>query len=141
MLLSLLLAVACDTASSSSEDATCALDVPTLAPASAAPGAQVVVTAHPLTDVWDTAVTVGPTRADLVDLDRSTCDTCDDCRDTGECSSCDVCDVCATDCEGCVETVTFVVPDLAPGEWPVEVVNRHGRTQTVTLTVLAAETP
>ena len=31
--------------------------------------------------------------------------------------------------------------DLAPGEWPVEVVNRHGRTQTVTLTVLAAEAP
>ena len=139
MLLSLLLAVACDSTSSSSEDATCALDIPTLAPASAAPGAQVVVTAHPLTDLWDTAVTVGPTRVQPVDLDRSTCDSCDDCRDTGGCSSCDVCDTCDADCEGCVETLTFVVPEVAPGEWPVEVVNRHGRTQAVTLTVLAAE--
>lgn len=133
----LLLFVACDTTSLSSGP-TCALGVPTLTPASAAPGEQVVLTVEPLTDVWDTAITVGSARATIVDLDRSTCDDCDDCRDTGGCSVCESCDDCAEPCAGCVETVTITVPDIAPGEWPVEVINRHGRSERVTLTVTEA---
>ncbi|MDP2309483.1 MAG: hypothetical protein Q8P18_25905 [Pseudomonadota bacterium] len=140
MLLSLLLMLACETATSTSYK-TCSLNTPALAPASAMPGEQVVLTAQPLTEVWDTAVTVGAARAELVEVDRSTCDDCDDCRDTGGCSSCDDCEDCATPCDTCVQTLTFIVPDLGAGEWPVEIVNRHGRSERVLLTVLAVPTP
>lgn len=133
----LLLMFACDDTTTTS-GSTCALGVPTISPASAAPGEQVILTSERLTDVWDTVITVGSARATLVDLDRSTCTDCDDCQDTGGCSVCEPCDSCDTVCATCVETVTFTVPSLEPGEWPVEVVNRHGRSERVSLTIVAA---
>lgn len=136
MLLSLLLLVACESTTVTTE-ATCTLDGVSLAPTSAAPGDLVVATTRPLTEVWDTAVTVGAARAELVELDRATCDECDDCRVTEECSSCETCETCEDACAACVETVSFLVPDVAEGEWSVEIVNRHGRSDRVALTVLA----
>ncbi len=136
-MLTLLLLAACETTSTSGT-ATCSLGVPTLAPTSAAPGEQVTMTATPLSEAWDTAVTVGASRATIVDLDRSTCEECDDCRDTGGCSRCGECTDCEETCATCVETVTFVVPELEPGTWTVELVNRYGRSEQVQLTVTAA---
>lgn len=140
MFVSMLAMLACAT-TTTTPARTCSLDTPTLVPSSAMPGDQVVVTAQPLTEVWDTAVTVGSARAELVEVDRSTCDDCDDCRDTGGCSTCDDCEPCDVACDTCVQSLTFVVPDLAAGEWPVEIVNRHGRSERVLLTVVAAPTP
>ncbi|MDP2313467.1 MAG: hypothetical protein Q8P41_11220 [Pseudomonadota bacterium] len=141
MLFSVLLMVACESTTITS-DPTCAIELPTLSTTTAAPGESIVLTTTPLTEVWDTVVTVGSLTAEIVEVDRSTCDDCDDCRDTGGCASCGECDACTTACDTCVETLTFIVPDLAAGEWPVELVNRHGRSESVLLTVSgAAEAP
>jgi hypothetical protein len=140
MLFSIVLMLACQVPATT-DARTCALHTPTLVPSSAMPGEQIVVTTQPLTEAWDTAVTVGSARAELVAIDRSTCDDCDDCRDTGGCSTCDECEECDTPCDTCVQTLTFVVPDLGAGEWPVEIVNRHGRSERVALTVVAAPAP
>ena len=135
MLLSLFLLVACAETTISTSP-TCTLDGVELAPTSAAPGEVVIAYTRPLTEVWDTAITVGAARAELVDLDRSTCDACDDCRVTEECSSCEACDSCEDTCASCVESVSFLVPDVAEGDWSVEIVNRHGRSDRAALTVL-----
>ncbi len=141
-MLSLLLLLACETLSTP-DAPTCALGAPTLSPTSAAPGDIVVITLAPLTEAWDTAVTVGAARATLSGVDRVGCDDCDDCLDTGGCSACDdACDdACGSLCDACVETVTFVVPELAAGEYPVVLVNRHGRSADIALTVVAAAEP
>lgn len=137
----LLLLAACETTTVSGTTS-CSLGVPTLGVAAAAPGDTVTLTAAPLTEVWDTAVTVGPARATLVDLDRSTCDECDDCRDTEGCAACGECATCDTTCATCAEVLSFVVPDLAPGTWSVEIVNRYGRSEQVNLVVTApTDTP
>jgi hypothetical protein len=116
----------------------CTLDAPVAAPASGAPGDEVVLTSAPLTEVWDTLVTVGGTRATVLDLTRDGCDDCDTCVDDAECTVCDVeCVDCTETCATCVETVTIVVPDLPAGDHAVQVVNRHGTSELGTLTVLA----
>ena len=125
MLLSIVLMLACQVAETT-DAKTCALHTPTLVPSSAMPGEQIVVTTQPLTETWDTAVTVGSARAELVTIDRSTCEDCE---------------ACDTPCDTCVQTLTFVVPELGAGEWPVEIVNRHGRSERVSLTVVAAPVP
>lgn len=133
----LLLLFACDDTTLAT-GVTCALGAPTLSPSSAAPGDTVVVTVDRLTEVWDTTITVGPAKASVLEIDRSTCDACDDCQDTGACSVCEPCEPCNEACLTCVETVSFVVPTVEPGDWSVEVINRHGRSDRVTLTVTAA---
>lgn len=136
-MLALLLLAACldETALVTS---TCSLGVPVLSTTEAAPGDQVTVTVAPLTAAWDTAITVGPARATVVDLAREGCDTCDTCRATEGCSQCGECSACETDCATCVETVTFLVPEVAAGTWPVEIVNEFGRSERVNLTVTAS---
>lgn len=132
-----LLVLACTT-TSSTVSPHCALDKPVLAPSEAAPGATVVATTGPLTTVYDTQVSVGTASAAVLDVDRSTCDACDTCREAAGCTSCDECTACADDCATCVQTVSFVVPDVAPGATPVTVTNIHAVSPAGTLTVTAA---
>jgi hypothetical protein len=139
-MLALLLLFACETTTTTTEPV-CTLGVPTLSAGSAAPGETIVVTVSPLSEQWDTSITVGSARADVVAFDRSTCDDCDQCRDTGGCTVCGTCDACTTPCDTCVETVSFVVPALTAGDYPVEIVNRNGRSAQVTLTVTDPPTP
>ena len=139
-MLVLLLLFACDD-TVVTDGAQCTLGKPTLSASSAAPGDQVVLTATPLTEAWDTAITLGSVRAQIVSLDRTECTECDDCRDTGGCAPCDACTDCATSCGVCAETVTFVVPVLDPGDYVLEMVNRNGRSEQISLTVTAPPVP
>jgi len=132
-----LLLLGCST-DSSSLSLLCELRKPVLAPAEARPGETVVATTGPLTAAFDTAVSVGGTAAKVTALDRTTCDECDTCRDAADCSSCDECTSCATECSTCVETVSFTVPDLAPGATTVTVTNLHAASRAAALTVSAA---
>jgi hypothetical protein len=115
----------------------CGLEAPALSPTTADVGAQVVATSKPLTEVQDTVVSVGGTRATVLNLSRESCDECDSCREDNECTSCADCDECAADCTSCVQTVTFSVPNLPYGDYPVTVTNVHGTTAQATLTVAA----
>jgi hypothetical protein len=130
----LLLLAACDTTLTSTTDV-CTLGAPAMSVAEAAPGDTVTLTLSPLTEAWDTVITVGPDRATILDLDRSTCDACDTCREDAECTTCGECTDCEASCDTCVETVQFIVPALSAGIWPVQLTNLYGRSQPVDLTI------
>lgn len=132
----LLLALACDDTTVETV-ATCPLGVPTLNATTAAPGDEIRVTLSPLTEAWDTAVTIGSVQATVSGLERDNCDDCDDCQDSGGCTACSECTACETTCDDCLETLTFIVPDIAPGTWPVTIINSHGRSDPISLVVTA----
>lgn len=133
MLLALLL-WACDTTETVYTPA-CTLDQPVLTPAQAGVGDSVVLQATPMTTQWDTAVTIGASRAEITDFQREGCESCDTCVTTNACSACGTCDSCADLCSTCVETLTVTVPPMAPGSWPVTLLNHHGRSAAATLVV------
>ncbi|MSQ02988.1 MAG: hypothetical protein EXR71_14055 [Myxococcales bacterium] len=118
----------------------CELPAPLFAPASGASGTEVVATTGPLTELWDTSVRVGSTAATVSAVTRATCDECDSCRASAECTSCDACTDCIVDCSACVETVTFVVPDVAVGPAAVTISNIHGSSARVDFQVSEADT-
>lgn len=128
---------ACDT-SSTSVSLRCDVLISSEQPQEAAAGDAVVLTGKPFTTIWDTSVYLDQTRALLLDLDRDSCDACDDCRDDYDCNACGDCDACDTLCaESCVETATFRVPALDPGAYDVTLVNVHGVSAPVPLTIAA----
>jgi hypothetical protein len=93
-----------------------------------------------MTESWDTTVGVGSVAATGVSVDRAECDACDTCREEQECNVCGTCTACADDCASCVESVSFVVPDLAPGTYGVVVTNLHAASVAVDLTVTSPDT-
>ena len=129
------LVLACTT-TSSSLSLTCDLSTPVLAPAAAAPGETVVATTGPLTESWDTTVSVGSVAASGVVVARQECDACDECVSAAECNVCLECDDCIADCATCVETVTFTVPDAALGATTVTITNLHAASAPVAFVVV-----
>ena len=140
-LFGLSLTAACDT-STTSVSLRCDVLLSSEAPQQAAAGDAVVLTGTPFTTIWDTSVYLDQTRARLLDVSRDDCDTCDTCREDYDCNACGDCDACDTICtESCVETTTFEVPAVAPGVYDVTLVNVHGVSAPVPLTIPApAET-
>ncbi|MEQ1502662.1 MAG: hypothetical protein ABMB14_10545 [Myxococcota bacterium] len=134
---------------------TCQIDL-TLTPAEGAPGAEIVATGTPLSEVRDTRVEVGGVAATVSAVVRDGCDTCDSCRSDAGCAPCGLCaglaleaaarDACFGDpladppspssCDACVESMTFVVPDAPPGLTTVFVVNRNGQSLAIPFEVL-----
>lgn len=125
-----ILAICCSCATSSETIALrCDVAVESLSPTTAAVGDTVVMTGGPFTAAYDSAVYVDGARADVTEVDRSTCVECDICRDTYECTACGDCDVCDRLCaDTCTETVSFTVPDVAAGDAQVQLFNAHGQT-------------
>jgi hypothetical protein len=113
----------------------CAPEAPVPTPAVAAPGDSVLLATEPLTEVFDTVVTVGAARAEVLAVDRSSCGDCDTCRAEALCSDCGACESCDTACDTCAPTVEIVVPSLPDGSYPVTVVNTHGTSAVGTLTI------
>ena len=117
----------------------CDVNLLSLSPVEAAPGATVTLQGGPLTRDWDTIVLVGGQSADIEGVDREGCTECDSCRSAASCNACDDCDDCDAQCAAlCVETVRFVVPALAPGAASVRVLNGHGGSDVAELLVLEA---
>lgn len=139
-MLLLLLMAGCEV-STTAEFPTCQVDLVALSPAAASVGQEVTLTATPLTVQWDTAIRVGGIDATPGTVYREGCETCDTCRETEACSVCDAdCDACDAECQAdCVETTSFVVPELPPGLVSVELYNAHGHSQRLSLEILAPE--
>jgi hypothetical protein len=137
MLLLLLLA-ACDVAIGTAVP-TCTLDAPIAEPTEAAPGDTVTVRTRPLTESYDTVVTLGAVRASDVAVTRAECDACDTCRADNGCSACGTCTVCDEDCASCDETLTFTVPVVAAGTHALRVTNAHGASASAQLVVVGAD--
>lgn len=139
-MLILLLSLACYT-SVSYNSATCDVSVDAAEPAEALPGDTVLIQAGPLTEDWDTAVTFGSARATLVSVDRTGCDECDSCRESAGCDACEDCDACDLSCEAsCAESITAVVPTLAPGQAAIVVRNSRGVSKPLDFVVLPGDT-
>lgn len=97
-----------------------------------------MLTGAPFSTSQDSAVRVGGVAAALTQVDRGSCEVCDTCAAENGCN-CGVCDACATACADCVQTVGFLVPDVAAGPQPVVLINRYGVADGLSLTVEAAE--
>jgi len=120
---------------------TCDVDLVSVSPAAATVGEAVTLTATPLTEDWDTAIRVGGIEAPVLGVEREGCSACDSCRSTEACSCTEDCDTCDALCaEECVETVTFTVPDLTPGEYDIVLFNAHGGSAPLSLVVVDGDT-
>jgi hypothetical protein len=132
-----LLLLACAETTSTTSPA-CVLDAPVLTPTSAAVGSLITLQARDLTTQWDTAVTIGDTRAEISAFTRDGCDACDVCYATNTCTACGSCSSCDEECSTCVETVTVAVPEVSAGPQQVTLLDHHGRSAPATLQVEAA---
>ena len=109
-----------------------------LSPAEAAPSERVSATTSPVTTIWDTAVYVNDSRAEIIDIERTNCEACDQCMVDEGCLACDDCDACDVICRSeCVELINFIVPEIAPGTARVSIYNGHGRSNSLALLVTA----
>jgi len=122
------------------ELASCEVALSTAEPAAAEVGAEVVLSASPLTEDFDTAVLVGGVRAEVLSLTRTGCESCDICVNANECSECSAdCDACDSECDtNCAESLVFVVPELAAGATTIELFNTHGGSERLAFEVVAA---
>lgn len=139
----LLLLTACDvTVVEAYDDCVIALDVP-LAPTRA--GEAVTIGATPATATWDTTVRVGGLDATVLSVDRldeAACVACDSCRADAGCLACGTCEACdeLAACNSCTETVSFEVPALPSGSWPIVVFNLHGGSSDAPLITILPDT-
>jgi len=119
----------------------CELEI-ALFPTEGVVGADVVATGRPFSDISDTSVRFGGAEAQLLDVARDDCSVCDTCRTNAvpACDVCVVCPQCRSECADCVQTVTFRVPEVPPGETSVVVTNGYGVSPPLPFTVLAPDT-
>ena len=110
----------------------------TLSPAEGAPNTLVNARVSPATTVWDTAVYMGATRAEVVNVSREGCDECDACKETEGCQECSDCDACDVSCTAeCIESVQFRASALPPGIIEVSIYNGHGQSNIQPFTLLS----
>jgi hypothetical protein len=111
---------------------------------SGVPGQTIVVTGGPFGETWDNLVKVDGTLADVVEttqterLDESgetveaeACERCDACRERAA----GTCNRCYQACGNCVETLSFVVPDVSGGDTSVLILNGNGGSEPAPFTV------
>jgi hypothetical protein len=117
----------------------CDISLSALSPDAGAPGTLVTAEVNPVTKSWDTVVHVGGTQAAVSSVARTDCEICDTCRAEEGCGDCDTCGACDDVCrDTCIETVQFSTPDITPGSYATSLVNRHGQSNSLLFTVLAA---
>ncbi len=105
----------------------------------ALPGEVVTITGD-MSEDFDTSIRVGGANVAVVDFTRDECADCDSCRIFADCNECEACADCTATCASCVQTVTFIVPDVDAGQTAVVLANRYGTSDSVPFTVLAVDT-
>ena len=113
----------------------CEVRLDAVTPEGGAVGDEAVATGGPFTDRIDTALFLGATRANILQVDRSGCDTCDSCREERECGECGECPACGPVCDVCIETVAFFVPAASEGAQELVLFNSHGSSNALEFTV------
>jgi hypothetical protein len=124
-----------------------------------APGDTVVASGGPWTTSWDTRVEIGGVPAPVTAVTRnSACGECEVCREEAECLICGTCiggeldEARRIECFGdpfdddddglcgqCEETVTFVVPAIAPGSTTLVLITANGASSPQPFVVLAVD--
>lgn len=117
----------------------CALDG-TLDVSTGEPGTEVVFQGGPVTDVQDTLVRVGGESALVANVAREDCTFCDACINEAGCDPCGTaCSACTELCATCVQSVTFVIPEVDPGPTTVVIQNLWGSTDPIAFDVLPGQ--
>ena len=115
----------------------CDVRLEPLAPSEGAPSTIVTATMSPSTTVWDTAVYMGSTRAEVMSVNREGCEVCDACKEREGCQECVDCDACDADCtDTCIESVQFRTSSLPPGAVEVSIYNGHGHSNIQPFTIV-----
>lgn len=105
----------------------CDVRIYEISPSEGQAGDTVSATLRPTTTIWDTAVYVDGDRAEVVEINRENCEACDQCKEDFGCLDCDDCDDCDLLCRtDCVESASFIVPEITPGQSQVIIYNGHG---------------
>lgn len=116
----------------------CDVRLEPLSPSEGAPNTLINATVSPNTTVWDTAVYMGNTRAEIVQVSREGCEECDACKDREGCQECADCDACDSACsDTCVESVQFRASSLPPGAVEVSIYNGHGQSNIQPFTLVS----
>ncbi len=119
----------------------CQVTLSEVAPAEVLPGETVVLTGKPMSTAADSALWIGGTSAQITDVTRTDCEVCDTCKTTQGCVTCgEDCDACYTDCLSCVETLSFVAPELDAGQYGLQLFNVYGVTESP-LSLTLGESP
>lgn len=107
------------------------------------PGTTVVATGGEFSLDYDTSVLVDAVPAEILDVQRINCAFCDGCFASIEppCNACEECEGCAVSCEDCVQTVSFVIPEVPPGEVVLVITNTFGASSPIPFTVTEPPVP
>ena len=94
--------------------------------------------AHPLSEVWDTFLSIDGKQAEIIDINRSGCSTCDTCRIENQCNQCEECTICDTSCieEQCIEVLHFITPTLSEDSATLRLINKYGQSAAYTVEVI-----
>jgi hypothetical protein len=135
-------ALAACAGTTSEQLATCTLQL--TVPAEATAGAPASFGLTPISDRWDIVAHVAGQPAPVLAAVSTDCEACDACRADNLCGACDsatadgACAACIDACATCTPTVTLQMPDVAPGAWPIVVVNRYGQSAAAVVNLLAS---
>jgi len=100
-------------------------------------GSEVSVIASPLSEAWDTVVTIDELSSLVTGLDRDNCEQCDQCKEQYECYSCYDCDSCDYLCKTtCIEKVNFIVPEGDEKSSLLHITNRYGQSPPISVDIV-----
>ena len=115
----------------------CQVTLSELTPTEVLPGETVVLTGKPMSSAADSALWIGGSSAQVTDVTRADCEACDSCKTSQGCVTCgEDCDACYLDCLSCVETLSFVAPDLTAGQYNLQLFNLHGVSESALMLTL-----
>jgi hypothetical protein len=94
--------------------------------------------ATPLSDTWDTYVTIDGFEAEVISIQRLGCSSCDTCRLENLCDSCETCDECTALCDTsvCFEELNIYTPILSVGTATLQIINKYGHSPQYELSVV-----
>ena len=115
------------------------MEVGAISPNPLLAGQRATITATPMSEAWDSRITLGSTSVLAEDLNRINCEACDSCRERYECLDCFDCDSCDAICKStCSEQLTFQVPDTLAGSYPLSLINRFGQSASTDVVITAS---
>ena len=98
---------------------------------------EIVLSATPLSDIWDTYVSIDGTSAEITSLQRLSCGSCDTCRVEQQCDSCEECTECTALCDSsvCFEEMTILTPVLTQSTAQLQIINKYGHSPVYDLNI------
>ena len=115
----------------------CTVEIEQISPSPIIAGQQATLVATPMSEPWDSRISIGQHSILAETLERIGCDECDSCRAQYECLDCFDCDNCDLLCKNtCTEQLSFQVPNALEGDFQLYLINRFGQSEPYNISVL-----